>query len=80
MVAITEGVEDWFFAMIDGVVTQITIGKNLGRGKYSVAKDRLSRFDYRIVDASEIICLAVREKNNIIIDALLSGYSRENVS
>lgn len=64
---------DWYIAIIDGLVTQITIF-HLGRGKFGVRDDKLGRFNYRIIDASDIICLAEPEKSSLIIAALFSGY------
>lgn len=76
MVAYTEEVLEWYVALIDGLVTEITIS-HIGRGRFSVRRDRLGRFEYRIIDASDIICLAKPEKGRLIIDGLFSGYRQE---
>jgi hypothetical protein len=78
LVACPEEVGEWYVAMLDGQVTQITIS-HIGRGKFSVLEDRIGRFYYRIIDASDIICLAESEKSRLIVDALFSGYSQANV-
>jgi hypothetical protein len=67
--------QDWYIAEIDGVVTHVQI-ENLGHGKVKVTKDILNRFDYRIIDASDIICRSDPEKASLIIDALFFRYSR----
>jgi hypothetical protein len=79
LVSPIDSVQEWYVAVIDGQVTQITIGYHVGRGKFSVREDKLNRFDYRIIDASDIICLARAEKSELIIDALFSGHSQAHV-
>lgn len=54
---LTSNVLEWYVAVINGVVTQITIGHHLGQGKFSVRDDKLRHFYYRIIDASDIVCL-----------------------
>jgi hypothetical protein len=78
LVAYPKEEREWYVAVIDGQVTQITVS-HIGRGKFSVREDKLGRFEYRIIDASDIICRAESEKSRLIIDALFSGHLQTNV-